>query len=212
MFADRRDAGHRLGKRLLGYKDRHPIVLALPRGGVPVAAEVAAVLGAPLDVLPVRKLVDPEHAHAVVGAVIGLPQPRAVLDDAARAVDPAALERQIVAETREAERRRALYRGGRGEASLRGRTVILVDDGVATATATVLSAAARAVRGTGPETVVVAVPVAERAALLVLEQVADAVVCLSVPAHFGEPNQHYREFHQVHDDQVTATLDRASRR
>lgn len=205
-FRDRREAGRQLAELLRSYEhDEHVIVLGLPRGGVPVAYEVAQALDAPLDVFVVRKLGVPGHEEYAMGAIAsgGI---RVLNHDAIRdlhlpieAVN--AVER---AERTELERRERLYRDGRPAPVLRGRTVILVDDGLATGS-TMLAAVA-AVRTQEPKSVVVAVPVASREACDALRRRADACLCVSNPDPFYGVGLWYLDFTQTTDDEVRRLL------
>jgi putative phosphoribosyl transferase len=209
-FRDRGQAGRLLGERLLPLRDEHPVVLALPRGGVPVAAEVATMLDAPLDVLVVRKLGVPFQPELGFGA-IGEGDV-AILDrdlvHRARLSDRA-VEAVITAERAELERRVARYRGGRPPVRMLGRTVVIVDDGIATGgTARVAVQVARVM---GARKVVVAVPVAPPETVARLRAEADEVVCLLVPPHFVAVGQWYEHFDQTTDREVGAALRNANR-
>ncbi|WP_406109694.1 phosphoribosyltransferase family protein [Streptomyces sp. NBC_01003] len=214
-FTDRTDAGRRLAAAVQHLRDEEPVVLGLPRGGVPVAFEVARALGAPLDVIVVRKLGVPYQPELAFGA-IGEGGVRVLNDDVVRhcGIEPdhiAAVER---AERQELERRARRYRGGRPPATHEirtrtgeTRTVIVVDDGIATgATA---AAACQVVRAQGAARVVLAVPVAPPDAVRRLSVVADDVVCLSVQPLFGSVGEWYGDFTQTTDEEVAACLARA---
>ena len=205
MFADRREAGRLLGQRLreeLAVGDEPPIVLGLPRGGVPVAAEVAEALGASLDVLIVRKLGAPADPELAIGAVG--PGGATVLQPHGRALDPDLVARIRGRELAELERRERSYRAGRPPLDLRGRSVVLVDDGIATgATALVAVQAARVL---GAARVVVAAPVAAPDAATAIEETADRVVALSTPERFWAVGRWYRDFRQTSDEEVLAAL------
>jgi len=206
-FADRAEAGRLLAREVAALGLANPVVLALPRGGVPVAAEVARVLHAPLDLLLVRKIGAPGNPELAVAAVSDGPQPQCVMDEsmmAATGADAAWVEARKAEALREIERRRARYMAGRPPVPLAGKTVVLVDDGVATgATARVAIQAARAGQ---PASVVLAVPVAAAEPLSVLAALADRVVCLAQPAWFHAVGVHYRRFPQVGDDEVVSLL------
>jgi putative phosphoribosyl transferase len=205
-FLDRRDAGRQLASRLTEYAHRPDvIVLALPRGGVPVAYEVARALGAPLDVLLVRKLGVPGHEELAMGAVAsgGV----RVLDTAvmqAAGVTPEELESVTVAEERELERRDTQYRGRRPFPAITGRTVILVDDGLATGAS--MRAAVTALRQEHPAQLVVAVPVAPRETCEDFRAVADEVVCAVTPDPFYAVGLWYDDFGQTSDEEVRELL------
>jgi putative phosphoribosyl transferase len=190
--------------------DAPTVVLALPRGGVPVAAEVAGAIGAPLDVLVVRKLGLPSQPELAVGAVAsGLDpdKPVQVLNETvlSRSGLPAkALEAVVEREVAELRRREASYRGDRPAVDVAGRTAVIIDDGLATgATA---RAAVLAVRARGPAAVILAVPVAPRPTLVALEEVADHVVCAAAPKRFIAVGRHYNDFRQLDDAQVRRLL------
>ncbi|GHE84241.1 putative phosphoribosyl transferase [Amycolatopsis deserti] len=204
-FTDRRDAGRRLAARLDRWRGSDVVVLGLPRGGVPVAAEVARVLGAPLDVVLVRKLGLPFQPELALGAIgeggLRLVDPDLVRRFGISAAELAAVE---AAERSELDRRAARFRAGRAPVPLAGRTAIVVDDGMATgASARVAVAAARAA---GARRVVVAVPVAARQAVAALREDADDVVCLECPAAFTAVGQWYDDFTQTPDEEVARLL------
>ncbi len=206
-FRDRRDAGRQLGRRLRDLGFTAPVVLALPRGGVPVAVEVAALLTAPLDLVLVRKIGAPGHEELAAGAVVDGNSPELVLNPEIirnLGIDEAYLAAEQARQLEEIERRRTLYLPDRQRPSLAGRTAIVVDDGIATG-ATV-SAALRAVRRAGPATLVLAVPVAAPAVLKRLAPEADRIVCLHAPADLMAVGQFYRDFHQLDDAEVVALL------
>jgi predicted phosphoribosyltransferase len=206
-FRDRREAGQRLAKKLAVYRGTDCLVLALPRGGVPVAAEIAQALAAPLDLLMVRKIGAPAHPEFAVGAVVDGPAPL-VVEDAAHLAMTRTAKAQFDAicarELKEIERRRALYLKGRPPAPLRGRTVILVDDGLATGST--MRVALAAVRRQQPARVVMAVPVAPKETLEALAGEADQLVCLETPEPFGAVGYFYENFAQVDDAEVIALL------
>ena len=205
-FADREAAGRALAERLSAWKGReHVLVLALPRGGVPVAHEVARAIGAPLDLLLVRKLGVPGHEELAMGALASGGEPR-VNAETVRAlrVGAADIERVIARERRELERRERAYRAGRAPPVIRGRTVILVDDGLATG-ATML-AAAESVRAAGAARVIVAVPVASAEACALLRGATDEVIALLVPDELYAVGAWYTDFTQTTDDEVRTLL------
>ena len=201
VFRDRTDAGHRLAARLAPLRDDDPIVLALPRGGVPVAHEIARALDAPLEVLAVRKLGVPANPELGMGAIAE--DGTGVIDSRiARAggVSDRELREIIDRETAELRRRVALYRGDRPAMDLSGRTVIVVDDGVATGVTD--QAALRAVRRQEPKRIVLAVPVAASESAARLAEEADEVVTLLNPVALDGVGRWYRDFSQVSDEQV----------
>lgn len=203
---DRRSAGRALADALAAYAGRDDvIVLALPRGGVPVAAEIARALDAPLDVLLVRKLGLPDQPELAMGAIAS--GGTVVFNEdvlAATRLPDDVIADVIALEQRELERRERLYRGDRPWPELAGRTVILVDDGLATGAT--MRAAIEAVRAQGAARVVVAVPVAPPDTVARLQALADEVIALYQPVHFMAVGQWYVDFSQVDDDEVIATL------
>ena len=208
-FADRSDAGRRLADRLLVYRNHDVLVLGLPRGGVPVAAEVARALHAPLDVLVVRKLGVPTQPELAFGAV-GEDQVRVLNANVLGSTRLGAAEIAAVekAERAELERRIALYRGGRAGLPLSGRTVLIVDDGFATgATA---RAAALVARARGAQRLVLAAPIGAPQTIADLRGVADDVVCLLTPPDFAAVGQGYDDFAQTSDAQVCTLLARSA--
>jgi predicted phosphoribosyltransferase len=205
-FADRRDAGRYLAAFLEPYRDS-AVVLALPRGGVPVGYEIAAALHLALDVIIVRKIGMPEHEEFAVGAIAsgGV---RVMNADVAPASLPArALESIIARETRELERRERLYRGDRAPVAIEGRTVLLVDDGLATGST--MRAAVLAVRQRSPARIVVAVPVASPRACDAFSDEVDDIVCGLTPASFRAVGEWYVDFHQTTDAEVRDLLAQA---
>ena len=208
-FANREEAGKQLAETIeaLGLDD--PVVLGLPRGGVPVAFEVAKLLGAPLDVLLVRKIGAPGHEEYGIGALVDGDNPQVVIDEEiARMVgaDQAYIDRQVERQLEEIERRRSAYRSG-PPVSLKGRTVIVVDDGIATGGT--VRAALKGLARTGASKVVLAVPVAPADALAEMNRLCDNVVCLLTPEPFYAVGAHYRDFTQTSDEQVIDLLARA---
>lgn len=205
-FADRTEAGRALGAALRGrWHDEQLLVLGLPRGGVPVAAQVAAALGAPLDVLVVRKLGTPAHPELAMGAIasggVRVLNPSVVQS---LGIPPDAIERVAADELVELERRERGFRGDRPRPELTGRTVVLVDDGLATG-ATV-RAAVEAVRVCSPSRVVVAVPVGAPDSCALVAEVADEVACLHAPEDFRAVGVYYVDFTQTTDEEVRRLL------
>jgi putative phosphoribosyl transferase len=202
VFRDRIDAGRRLARRLTGLTGQDVVVLGLPRGGVPVAAEIALALGAPLDVIVVRKLGHPDQPEYAVGA-IGEEGAR-VLTSGSRGVSEAQLARITDIESAELDRRVRRLRGDRPPVPLRGRTALIVDDGIATgATA---AAACEVARARGAARVVVAVPVAPPIAVTGLAGIADEVIVEMTPQGFQAVGAWYEDFRATTDDEVAALL------
>ena len=209
MFADRTDAGRQLALRLGHLRGRELIVLGLPRGGVPVAAEVAAALKAPLDVLVIRKLGAPSNPEYAIGA-IGEGGVR-ILDAAASAhLSSDALQALEHRERVELERRSARYRAGEEPLDLTGMTAVIVDDGIATGSTA--RAACQVARRLGAASVVLAVPVAPPEWIERLGTDADELVAVSTPSPFFAVGQFYRRFPQTTDEEVLASLGRSARR
>jgi putative phosphoribosyl transferase len=207
-FEDRREAGRALAVELAPLKIENPLVLALPRGGVPVACEVAEALGAELDLLLVRKIGAPGHEEYGLGAVAeGAEHPQLVVsEEVMRLVNPPAgyLEAEQARQIEEIERRRLLWRGGKAPIPVAGRNCIVVDDGVATgSTARV---AIRALRQQGARSVILAIPVAPPDVIESLAQETDQLVCLRTPEPFLAVSLHYRHFGQLGDEQVLELL------
>ena len=210
-FHDRAEAGRRLADELRKYAGRPDvIVLALPRGGVPVAFEVARALRAPLDVFIVRKLGMPGHEEFAIGALAGgvrLLNDRVV---AAYGLSQREIDRVTAAEQAELERRERSYRGDRPFPDLRGKTAILVDDGLATGST--MHAAVEALRLEGPSKIVVAVPVSAAETCDAFREVADDIVCVMTPTPFHAVGLWYEDFSQTTDEEVHDLLDRARAR
>lgn len=210
-FSDRRDAGRQLARKLSKYAGRPDIiVLALPRGGVPVAYEVAQTIQAPLDVLIVRKLGVPGEEELALGAIAsgGIRILNQEIIDAL-AVSQTVIDRVTEREKVELERRERQYRGERPVFEVRDRSVILVDDGLATGAS--MLAAVRATRIRHPAKVVVAVPVASYQAIFILRQEADEVYCVRIPDDFEGVGRWYEDFTQTTDEEVDHLLENASR-
>jgi predicted phosphoribosyltransferase len=211
-FRNRVDAGRELAQALLHLKDEKPVVLALPRGGVPVAFEVAEALNAQLDVVLVRKIGAPGQPELGLGAVVDGPASQMVLnEELVRLVQPGQiyLDAEEKRQLAEIERRRALYRPGREPMSIAGRTVIVVDDGIATGGT--MKAVMRALKGASPAHLVLAVPVAPADSLDELSRLADEIVCLMSPEPFYSVGSHYRDFTQTTDEEVIDLLARAAK-
>jgi putative phosphoribosyl transferase len=207
VYATREEAGRMLAGRLSSYCQANAVVLGIPRGGLPVAREVAAALGAPLDVVVVRKLGAPSQPELGIGAVVDGDHPRAIFNQDIiehLGVEDEYIKAEIARQLKEVHRRETAYRGGRPKVPLAGKTVIVVDDGIATGSS--VRAALRGVRRQKPERLVLAVPVAPAESLEVLRSDADEIVCLETPEDFFAVGQFYRDFHQVSDDEVKAIL------
>jgi putative phosphoribosyl transferase len=208
-FADRKDAGQQLAKALAHYKDKQPVVLALPRGGVPVAAEIAVALAAPLDLILVRKIGAPFQPELAMGAVVDGAKPMTVRNEEVISlcgVSESEFNAVRDQELAEIERRRKRYLGDRPHPQISGRTVIVVDDGVATGATT--RAALRATRMRNPGRLVLAVPVAPTDSLQALRGEADDIVCLEDYEEFGAIGLFYSDFRQISDTEVIETLAR----
>jgi len=209
IYRDRIDAGKQLAARLADYADRDDVlVLALPRGGVPVAYEVAKALRAPLDIFLVRKLGVPGHEELAMGA-IATGGVRILNDDV---VDYLRIPGEVIDavaadELRELERRERAYRGDRPEPDVRGKTIILVDDGLATGST--MRAAASALRQQNPARIVVAVPVSAPQTCNEYRMGVDEIICASTPEPFMGVGQWYRDFSQTTDEEVRKLLARA---
>jgi putative phosphoribosyl transferase len=207
-FGDRREAGRELATLLpASLRSEGVVVLALPRGGVPVAFEIALALGAPLDVFLVRKLGTPGHPELAMGAIAsgGI---RVLNDEVVQYLN---IRRELIdavaeREQTELERRQAAYRHGRPMPSLRNRTVILVDDGLATGST--MKAAVAAVKHQEPKRVIVAVPVGAPDTCQALRNLADEVICARMPTSFAAVGQWYRDFSQTTDEEVTDLLEK----
>jgi putative phosphoribosyl transferase len=208
IFRDRAEAGRRLASLLESYRSENPVILGLVRGGVAVGLEVARALGAPLDVLVVRKVGVPGHEELAMGAVA---KGTAWLNESLIAdlgIPRSAVDRQIARETAEVDRRERLYREGRPSVPVQDRTVIVVDDGLATG-ATAL-AGVRVLRRLGARRIVVAAPVCSREGRARVAAEADDVVCVSTPSDFRAVSQAYESFPQLDDQAVHRCLEAAA--
>jgi len=208
-FQNRTDAGRKLAKELLKYRSRHPVVLALPRGGVSVAAEIAASLDAPLDLILVRKIGLPSQPELAMGAVVDGDKPTLIRNNDVielSGVSERTFQHVCSKEHAEIERRRQRYLGGRARSEVKGKVAIIVDDGIATGATTL--AAIRAVRKREPKELVLAVPVAPVDTVEKLHSEVDAIVCLETPRDLGAIGYFYRDFRQISDDEVIAILKR----
>jgi predicted phosphoribosyltransferase len=208
-FEDRAQAGRQLAQALAHYQDHQPVVLALPRGGVPVAAQVAEALKAPLDLILVRKIGVPMQPELAMGAVADGAKPLIVRNEDVielAGISAAEFKKVCDEELAEIERRRARYLGGRARAEVEGKTAIVIDDGVATGATT--RAALRATRLRKPKKLVLAVPVAPTDSLEAMRKEADDVVCLEDHEMFGAIGYYYADFRQTSDQEVIATLAR----
>jgi putative phosphoribosyl transferase len=212
MFANREAAAHELRDRLLHLREQKPVVLALPRGGVPIGNIIARGLEAPLDVVLVRKIGVPWQPELALGAVVDGAEPQVFINRQLAdelGIEDSYINAETARQLAEIERRRKAYFGERAPIPLAGRTVILVDDGIATGST--MRTAARAVRKAGAAKIVIAVPVAPQDTIAELQDEADAIVCLDTPSPFLAVGAHYREFRQLSDDDVIAILSRHNR-
>lgn len=210
MFHDRKDAGVQLGLELGRLHLHQLIVLGLPRGGVPVAAEVARALNAPLDLMIVRKVGAPGNPELAVAAIVDGDPGEVVLNREiveTYGLDEASLRVLIAKERPELERQRAAYRGKTRPIPVAGKTVIIVDDGAATGTT--MKMAIRALKRRSPREIIVAVPVSPQETVAELAREADRVVCLTQPGHFRALSYHYLRFPQLTDSEVVAAVGEA---
>ena len=213
MFHDRKDAGEHLAARLLHLKDKNPVVLALPRGGVAIGFEIARLLGAPLDIVLVRKIGVPWQPELALGAVAdgGGGPPEIFIDERMAqtlAVPLGYVRDETARQLAELERRRQIYCAGRAPVEIGGRTAIVVDDGIATGAT--MRVALRAVRRHGPASLVLAAPVAAAETLASLAGEADETVCVEATEGLGAIGYYYEDFHQMSDAEVTDLLARSS--
>jgi putative phosphoribosyl transferase len=210
MFRDRADAGRRLAERLLHHREMRPIVLALPRGGVPVGYEVARLLAAPLDVVLVRKIGAPRQPELAAAAIVDGTHPEIVLNEdvvSGLGIPMRYIEEEAVRQQAEIERRRRLYLADRPRLDLHGCTAIIVDDGIATGAT--IRAALRAVRRSQPRRLVLAAPVAPPDTVSALAAECDELVCLLEPSLFSGISAFYDDFRQLEDAEVIVLLKRA---
>jgi len=211
VYTDRTAAGRMLARRLMSYADTDVVVLGIPRGGVPVAKEIAGALGAPLDIIVARKLGAPGQTELGIGAIVDGDHPSAIFNWETiyrLGVSEDYVDAEMSRQLQEVKRREAAYRNGRSAIPLAGKTVILVDDGIATGAS--VRAALRGVRRRQPGRIVLATPVAPPETIEALRGDADEIVCLETPADFFAVGQFYRDFRQVSDDQVKAILSEES--
>ncbi len=210
LFGNREEAGRQLAERLRRFQDQRPVVLALPRGGVPIGVEVAKALEAPLDLVLVRKIGVPFQPELAYAAVVDGAHPETVINAEVAAMLPVPddyLEQETTRHLEEIKRRRRLYLAGRPHAEIADHTAVIVDDGIATGTT--VRAALRAVRRARPGKLVLAVPVAPPDTIEALREDADEIVCLATPGGFGAISVYYADFHQVSDGEVVALLKRS---
>lgn len=213
LFSDRTDAGRRLAARLAEDRYEHPIIYAMPRGGVPVAAEVATALDTPLDLVLVRKLGVPFQPELAFGALVDGPEPEVVLNQDVVEMSGITAGQIDAIRNREAaenERRRNVYMRGRERLDPHGRDVIVIDDGLATGASAI--AAVRALKRRGSARVILAIPVAPVETLERVRKEADLVVCLESPSPFWSIGQWYGDFHQLEDEDVIAAIAAVGRR
>jgi putative phosphoribosyl transferase len=213
QFPNRREAGRSLAAALTRFKGADTLVLALPRGGVPVGFEVACALDAEFDVLVVRKIGAPGHKELGIGAVVDGDEPELVINqDVAEltGATPEYIEQEKLSQLAEIARRKRAYRGDQTDPAIAGRTVILVDDGIATGGT--MKAALKSLRRKRPTRLVMAIPVAPPDSLAELSELCDDVICLERPDVFYAVGQFYTDFNQTEDDEVILLLGDAQRR
>lgn len=210
IFRDRIDAGRQLAAKLQHLKERNPVVLALPRGGVPVGFEIAQALGAPLDLVLVRKIGVPWQPELALGAVTDGDDPSVFIDrdlSSELAIPEDYITEETELQIEELERRKRAYRAGRAPLDIAGRAAIVVDDGIATGAT--MRVALQATRRRNPSWLVLAAPVAAPDTIARLRPETDEVVCVETPAGLGSIGFYYRDFHQISDAEVTDILARA---
>lgn len=213
MFTDRREAGQRLLNRLGRLDPENTVILALPRGGLPVADVIAEALGVPLDIVLVRKIGVPGQPEFAIAAVTNGKHPKiTVNEDVARmtGLDDADIARLAERELPEIRRRREIYLKGRSSVPLAGKIVVVVDDGLATGAT--MRAALQLVREEHPARLIAAIPVAPAVQIAALERVCDEIICLECPAEFRAVGQHYHDFGQVSDATVSNIIARHANR
>ena len=209
VYATREEAGRMLARRLSSYRQTNAVVLGIPRGGLPVAREIADALAVPLDVIVARKLGAPGQPELGIGAVVDGDHPYVIFNQNTiehLGVEDEYIKAVIARQLKEVHRRETACRGGRSKVPLAGKTVIVVDDGIATGSS--IRAALRGVRRQKPERLVLAVPVAPAESLEALRSDADEIVCLETPNDFFAVGQFYGDFHQMSDDEVKTILHR----
>lgn len=212
VFENREEAGRLLALKLSKYKSDDLLVLAVPRGGVPIGYEIAAALDAPLDIIVAHKVGSPESPELAIGAVVDGDEPEVIVNEriiSALGVDDAYLKSAIASELKEIHRRQNAYRWGHDPAPIDGKIVVLVDDGVATGAS--IRAAMRGVKRKGAAKLIVAVPVAPPATVETLAAECDDLVCLETPEDFQAVGQFYRDFSPTSDDEVVELLSKARR-
>jgi predicted phosphoribosyltransferase len=208
-FKDRSDAGRQLAARLVKYKGQYPVLLALPRGGVPVAAEVAVVLGAPIDLVLVRKIGVPSQPELAMGAIVDGDTPIVVRNEEViriAGVDERSFQAVRDREFAEIERRRRVYLGDRARIGVKDRVAIVIDDGIATGATT--RAALRAIRMRQPKRLILAVPVGPTDTIAAMQEETDEVLCLEIYEDFSSIGAFYEDFRQITDQEVVALLAR----
>ena len=210
LFGDRSEAGRKLAERLTHLAGASPVVLALPRGGIPVGLEIARALDAPLDLVLVRKIGAPFQPELALGAVVDGGRAKTVLNEALireYQIPESYLAEASARELQEIERRRELYLAGRASVPVEGRTAIVVDDGIATGAT--MEAALHATHRADPKRLVLAVPIAPPDTLERLRPQVDEVACLATPRRFGAIGAFYADFRQLTDEEVVGLLRRA---
>ncbi|OHB12945.1 MAG: phosphoribosyl transferase [Candidatus Zambryskibacteria bacterium RIFCSPLOWO2_12_FULL_39_16] len=204
MFKDRKEAGSLLAHELIQYRSKNAVVLALPRGGVPVAFEIAKKLKLPLDIFPVRKVGHPDNPEYALCAVDQDGNTLCNEEEIAN-VEPVWLKKEIEEQRQEALRRAGLYRGNKKSLNLSGKIVILVDDGVATGLT--LRLAVKSLRRKGPGKIIVAVPISPKETADILKAEVDKLIVLEIPEYFtGSVGAYYESFSQVSDDEVISLI------